>query len=146
MILPQRPYFPVASLASAIAYPAEPGTFSHETLSRTLHLVGLPALAPRLSEEAHWNRMLSLGEQQRLAIARAILQKPDFLFLDEATASLDEASEAALYGVLRTQLPGTTVVSIGHRSTLTAFHDRNIALKRDGEQHHLIEAKVPAAG
>lgn len=145
MILPQRPYFPVASLASAISYPAEPGTFSHETLSRTLQLVGLPALAPRLSEEAHWNRMLSLGEQQRLAIARAILQKPDFLFLDEATASLDEASEAALYGVLRTQLPGTTVVSIGHRSTLTAFHDRNIALKRDGEQHHLIEAKVQPA-
>ena len=130
MILPQRPYFPVASLATAIAYPAEPGTFPNDTLARTLELVGLPALASRLNEEAHWNRMLSLGEQQRLAIARAILQKPDFLFLDEATASLDEASEAALYGVLRTQLPGTTIISIGHRSTLTAFHDRNIALKR----------------
>jgi len=146
MILPQRPYFPVASLAAAIAYPAEPATFTRETLARTLDLVGLPALASRLSEEAHWNRMLSLGEQQRLAIARAILQKPDFLFLDEATASLDESSEAALYGVLRTQLPGTTVVSIGHRSTLTAFHDRNIALKRDGEQHRLIEAKAAPVG
>lgn len=142
MILPQRPYFPVASLAVAIAYPAEPGTFSNETLARTLETVGLPALAKRLNEEAHWNRMLSLGEQQRLAIARAILQKPDFLFLDEATASLDEDSEAALYEILRKQLAGTTVISIGHRSTLTAFHDRKIALKRDGEQHRLIEAKA----
>ncbi len=147
MILPQRPYFPVASLAAAIAYPAEPGTFLYDTLARTLEIVGLPALASRLNEEGHWNRMLSLGEQQRLAIARAILQKPDFLFLDEATASLDEPSEAALYGVLRTQLPGTTIISIGHRSTLKAFHDRGIALTRDGEEHRLIEAKVqPAAG
>jgi putative ATP-binding cassette transporter len=146
MILPQRPYFPVGTLAAAIAYPAEPGTFSEATLARTLDTVGLPALAKRLGEEAHWNRMLSLGEQQRLAIARAILQKPDFLFLDEATASLDESSEAALYGVLRAQLAGTTVISIGHRSTLTAFHDRKIALQRDGEQHRLIEAKAePAA-
>ena len=147
MVLPQRPYFPVATLATAIAYPAEPGAFPSETLARALEIVGLPALAPRLHEEAHWNRILSLGEQQRLAIARAILQKPDFLFLDEATASLDEASEAALYKVLRTQLAGTTIVSIGHRSTLSAFHDRGIALKREGEQHRLIEAKVePAAG
>jgi len=147
MILPQRPYFPVASLATAIAYPAEPGTFSNETLARTLEIVGLPALSKRLNEEAHWNRMLSLGEQQRLAIARAILQKPDFLFLDEATASLDEESEAALYEILRKQLAGTTVISIGHRSTLAAFHDRKIALKRDGELHRLIEAKAePAAG
>jgi putative ATP-binding cassette transporter len=146
MILPQRPYFPVASLATAITYPAEPGTFPNETLARTLETVGLPALAKRLNEEAHWNRMLSLGEQQRLAIARAILQKPDFLFLDEATASLDEDSEAALYEILRTQLAGATIISIGHRSTLAAFHDRKIALKRDGEQHRLIEAKVePAA-
>ncbi len=147
MILPQRPYFPVASLAAAIAYPAEPGAFSNKTLAQTLEAVGLPALAKRLDQEAHWNRMLSLGEQQRLAIARAILQKPDFLFLDEATASLDEESEAALYGVLRTQLAGTTIVSIGHRSTLTAFHGRNIALTRDGEQHRLTEVKAePAAG
>jgi putative ATP-binding cassette transporter len=89
--------------------------------------------------------MLSLGEQQRLAIARAILQKPDFLFLDESTASLDEAAEAALYGMLRKEMPGTTVISIGHRSTLTAFHDRNIALKPEGDEHRLIEARMQPA-
>jgi putative ATP-binding cassette transporter len=147
MVLPQRPYFPVATLSTAITYPAQPGAFPAQALARALDAVGLPALAPRLNEEAHWNRILSLGEQQRLAIARAILQKPDFLFLDEATASLDEASEAALYEMLRKELAGTTVISIGHRSTLTAFHDRTIALKREASEHRLIEGKAaPAAG
>ncbi len=100
MMLPQRPYFPVGTLAAAIAYPAEPTAYSREQLTETLEAVGLPALAPRLDEEAHWNRMLSLGEQQRLGIARAVLEKPDYLFLDEATASLDEPSEAKLYRLL----------------------------------------------
>jgi putative ATP-binding cassette transporter len=99
--------------------------------------VGLPALAPRLNEEAHWNRMLSLGEQQRLGLARALLHAPNFLFLDEATASLDEPSEAALYRLIEEKLPATTIVSIGHRSTLQAFHQRNVALMRDGEQFTL---------
>jgi len=84
--------------------------------------VGLPALAGRLEEEAHWNRMLSLGEQQRIAIARAILHAPDYLLLDEATASLDEPAEAALYQLLHERLPGAAIISIGHRSTLEAFH------------------------
>ena len=76
MMLPQRPYFPVGTLAAAITYPAEPGTFDREQIAEALSAVGLPALAQRLDEEAHWNRMLSLGEQQRLGIARALLQKP----------------------------------------------------------------------
>ena len=96
--------------------------------------VGLPKLASRLDEQGHWNRMLSLGEQQRLGLARALLHAPQFLFLDEATASLDEPSEAALYQLLAQKLPATTIVSIGHRSTLEAFHQRNVALARDGEQ------------
>jgi putative ATP-binding cassette transporter len=130
-----------------MAYPAEPGAFSNETLARTSADVGLPALAKRLNEEAQWNRILSLGEQQRLAIARALLQNPDFLFLDESTASLDEESETALYELLRKQLGDATVISIGHRSTLPAFHDRKIVLRRDGDQHRLFEAKAaPAAG
>ena len=102
-----------------------------------LAAVGLPQLAARLEEEAHWNRMLSLGEQQRLGLARALLHAPQYLFLDEATASLDEASEAALYQLLEEKLPATTIVSIGHRSTLEAFHQRNVALTRDGDRFAL---------
>jgi vitamin B12/bleomycin/antimicrobial peptide transport system ATP-binding/permease protein len=146
MTLPQRPYFPIGTLAAAVTYPAEPGTFAAEALAEVIGAVGLPALADRLAEEAHWNRMLSLGEQQRLGIARAILQAPDFLFLDEATASLDEPSEAALYRLLGERLKATTIVSIGHRATLAAFHGRRLALVRDGEIHRVREvALAPAA-
>jgi vitamin B12/bleomycin/antimicrobial peptide transport system ATP-binding/permease protein len=126
MLLPQRPYFPVATLADAITYPARAGTFDDAKLADALTAVGLPHLVARLGEEAHWNRMLSLGEQQRLAAARALLHVPDYLLLDEATASLDEAAEAQLYHVLQDRLKGTAIVSIGHRSTLTAFHRRRV--------------------
>jgi putative ATP-binding cassette transporter len=146
MALPQRPYFPIGTLAAAVTYPDEPGTFGAEALAEVVAAVGLPALVGRLTEEAHWNRMLSLGEQQRLGIARAILQAPDYLFLDEATASLDEAAEAALYRLLHTRLRRATIVSIGHRSTLAAFHRRGLVLERDGELSRLREAALePAA-
>ncbi|MGA8694413.1 MAG: ABC transporter ATP-binding protein/permease [Xanthobacteraceae bacterium] len=124
MLLPQRPYFPLASLAAAVSYPARLGTFEDARIAEVLTAVGLPEWADRLDEEAHWNRMLSLGEQQRLAIARVLLQEPDYLFLDEATASLDEAAEASLYRLLHERLKGMTIISIGHRSTLGAFHRR----------------------
>jgi len=145
MTLPQRPYFPVGTLAAAVTYPAEPGTFDAEQLAGAIKAVGLAALADRLDEEAHWNRMLSLGEQQRLGIARAILQAPDFLLLDEATASLDEPAEAALYRLLDERLPGATVVSIGHRSTLSAFHRRGLALVREGDHSRVRESMLEAA-
>ena len=137
MMLPQRPYFPVGSLKAAIVYPAEASAFSSDQVKDVLVSVGLPQLASRLEEEGHWNRMLSLGEQQRLGLARALLHAPQYLFLDEATASLDEASEAALYRLLQEKLPATTIVSIGHRSTLEAFHQRKVVLTRDGEQFAL---------
>src|SRR5579859_1969190 len=133
MMLPQRPYFPIGTLKAAIVYPAKPDAFSSALVQEALTAVGLPQLAPRLTEEAHWNRMLSLGEQQRLGIARALLHQPQYLFLDEATASLDEPSEAALYRLLADRLKGTTTVSIGHRSTLEAFHDGHIVLEREGD-------------
>ena len=126
MLLPQRPYFPVATLAAAVSYPARAGTFDDARLAEAIAAVGLPEWSGRLNEEAHWNRMLSQGEQQRLAVARALLQAPDFLFLDEATASLDEAAEAMLYRLLQERLKGTTIISIGHRSTLRAFHGRRV--------------------
>jgi vitamin B12/bleomycin/antimicrobial peptide transport system ATP-binding/permease protein len=145
MILPQRPYFPIAPLAAAVAYPAEPGSYENAQVADLIKAVGLPNLATRIDEEAHWNRMLSLGEQQRLGIARAILHAPDYLFMDEATASLDEPAETELYKLLDQRLPTTTIVSIGHRATLAAFHRRQLALARDGDLYRLREEKLAPA-
>jgi vitamin B12/bleomycin/antimicrobial peptide transport system ATP-binding/permease protein len=141
MMLPQRPYFPIGTLHNAIVYPGESDTISADKVRDALVQVGLPQLGARMSEEAHWNRMLSLGEQQRLGLARALLHAPKYLFLDEATASLDEPSEAALYKLLAEKLPDTTIVSIGHRSTLEAFHQRNVTMVRDGDRFMLREGK-----
>ena len=140
MMLPQKPYFPIGPLHAAIVFPGEAASFSPDRVREVLSQIGLPQLAERLDEEAHWNRMLSLGEQQRLGLARALLHRPDYLFLDEATASLDEPSEAALYHLLTEKLPEATVISIGHRSTLDAFHQRRVALVRDGDLFALKDA------
>jgi vitamin B12/bleomycin/antimicrobial peptide transport system ATP-binding/permease protein len=145
MLLPQRPYFPLAPLAAAIGYPAVAGTFDNTRVAEVLVAVGLPHLASRLDEEAHWNRILSLGEQQRLGIARALLQAPDYLFLDEATASLDEPAEAELYRLLQDRLKGSTIISIGHRSTLSAFHRRRIELVPAGANYRLREVPLVSA-
>jgi putative ATP-binding cassette transporter len=145
MLLPQRPYFPVTTLASAISYPARPGTFDDARLAEVLAAVGLPRWSGRLHQQAHWNRMLSQGEQQRLAIARALLQEPDYLFLDEATASLDEASEAALYKMLQERLKATTIISIGHRSTLGAFHRRRVEVVPGDEVSRLRDMPLVSA-
>src|SRR5690606_10389203 len=130
---------PIAPLSAAIAYPATPDSHNAERIAELVTAVGLPALVARLDEEAHWNRMLSPGEQQRLGIARALLHAPDFLFLDEATASLDEPSEEKLYRLLQERLPKAAIVSIGHRSTLAALHRRFLRLVRDGETSHVGE-------
>ncbi|MBS0247993.1 MAG: ABC transporter ATP-binding protein/permease [Proteobacteria bacterium] len=145
MMLPQRPYFPIAPLAAAVAYPLEPEVSDNAAIGELIAAAGLPALVLRLEEEAHWNRMLSLGEQQRLGIARALLLKPDYLFLDEATASLDEAAESNVYRLLQERLPGTTIVSIGHRSTLAAFHRRRLSVEPGAEGGRLSESTLAAA-
>ena len=140
MLLPQRPYFPTGSLRGAVEYPAKAETFTDAQISAAIDAVGLPRLASRIDELGHWNRTLSLGEQQRLGLARALLHAPDYLFLDEATASLDEPSEAALYRLLEQKLPDTTIVSIGHRSTLAAFHTRRIAIVAKDGANEVSEA------
>ena len=129
MLLPQRPYIPIGPLSEAIAYPVAASTYSRDELIGALTKVGLGALSARLDESDNWQMRLSGGEQQRLAVARAVLANPDWLFLDEATASLDEDSEADLYRVIAQAVPQATIVSIGHRSTLAAFHTRRIEMQ-----------------
>ena len=145
MMLPQRPYFPIGPLAAAVVYPAAAEEFSAEQVKGALTAVGLDRLESQLEQEAHWNQRLSLGEQQRLGLARALLHAPQYLFLDEATASLDEASEARLYRLLQQRLPATTIVSIGHRSTLDAFHQDNVVLTREGDHFTLKHRTENAA-
>jgi vitamin B12/bleomycin/antimicrobial peptide transport system ATP-binding/permease protein len=134
MLLPQRPYIPIGSLRAAIAYPAPVETFTEPAMREALTAAGLGALADQLDETDNWQMRLSGGEQQRLAIARALLAAPDWLFLDEATSALDEASEAQIYRAIAQKLPGTTLVSIGHNATLSAFHKRRIEMRpqKDG--------------
>ncbi len=129
LFLPQKPYMPLGSLETVLQYPA--GKASSQELNDTLKAIGLSAFIPRLEEINDWARVLSLGEQQRIAIARALLTKPQWLILDEATSAMDEASEALLYGLLRQRLPETTFISIGHRESLKALHAREIKLEGD---------------
>jgi vitamin B12/bleomycin/antimicrobial peptide transport system ATP-binding/permease protein len=146
MLLPQRPYLPMGTLRDAVQYPGLSGLHPDEEIRAALIAARLPKLVDRLDEEAMWAQVLSLGEQQRLAVARALLSKPDWLFLDEATAALDETTEAAIYDVIKERLKNTTVVSIGHRSTLIAMHDRRIDLQAgdDGVFHVADMAKKKA--
>ncbi|WP_448206099.1 ABC transporter ATP-binding protein/permease [Azospirillum sp. sgz302134] len=129
MFLPQKPYMPIGSLRAAVAYPAAPDAVADEALREALDAVGLPSFADRLDEEDHWAQRLSGGEQQRIAFARALLHKPDWLFLDEATSACDPETEARLYGLLAERLPGTIVLSIGHRASLAAYHDRRVEVR-----------------
>ena len=144
LVLPQRPYLPLGSLRGAVVYPGTIDQFSDAAIREALTDAQLPHLVDRLDEVDNWDRRLSGGEQQRLAIARALLVKPQWLFLDEATAALDEPSEATLYRMLRERLPETTIVSIGHRSTLHGLHDRRVAMERDGETFTPRPVAAPA--
>jgi len=126
MVVPQKPYIPIAPLRNAVSYPAEPGTYADDVIRKALADAHLGNLADQLDHEDVWSQRLSGGEQQRLALARALLMRPDWLFLDESTSALDEELEADLYRTIAARLPNTTVVSIGHRSTLGTFHARRL--------------------
>jgi len=119
LFLPQRPYLPIGVLRDVVSYPMPAQGVDDGTLREALEVVGLTELAARLDEAAHWAQRLSPGEQQRIAFARALVQKPEWLFLDEATSAVDEATEARLYRLMRERLAETTVFSIGHRRRYT---------------------------
>ena len=131
LFLPQKPYLPVGSLRAALAYPSPEDAFDDERLRAALRECELPALTARLDEVQNWALILSGGEQQRIAFARALLHAPDWLFLDEATSAVDEAMEQRLYALLRERLKNTTIVSVGHRPGLAAFHRRRLTIERD---------------
>ncbi|WP_431571063.1 ABC transporter ATP-binding protein/permease [Hypericibacter sp.] len=144
LFLPQRPYLPLGPLRDVVTYPGLAGPTGDEAIKKALTDCQLGHLIARLDESANWAQRLSPGEQQRLAFARALLQKPDWLFLDEAGAALDEASETALYRLLRQRLPNTTLVSIAHRGALAGWHDRRFEIRQGADGIGRI-VEIPAA-
>ena len=146
LFLPQRPYIPLGTLRHVVTYPHPHDTYSREDIDRALVDAGLGQFVPRLDDDEHWAQQLSGGEQQRVALARALLTKPDWLFLDEATASLDPEAEADLYRTLKARLPNTTLVSIAHRPSVAAFHERHLILRREeGKPGELVQTGLVAA-
>lgn len=129
LFLPQKPYFPLGTLKDAVCYPGQAGYVDDQTLCEALRVVGLGHLADELARVRDWGQVLSGGEQQRLAFARVLLNRPDWVFLDEATASLPDEAQAAMYRLLAERLPDATVVSIGHRESLAEFHARRLDWK-----------------
>lgn len=133
LFLSQKPYVPQGNLMSALAYPNNADNISHTQAVEILNKVQLGHLAEQLEKEQDWTRILSLGEQQRLAFARLILHKPAVAFLDEATASMDEGLEFSMYQLLQQELPQTTIISVGHRSTLKTLHQQQLILQDKGQ-------------
>ncbi len=123
MFIPQQSYMPIDTLKATLAYPSDQEDFTDAQCEQVLALCHLDDYRGRLMESTHWARRLSPGEQQRIAFARVLLQKPDFVFLDESTSALDTNTEALLYAALMSQLPETAVISVGHRQSLDGFHE-----------------------
>jgi putative ATP-binding cassette transporter len=128
LFLPQKPYIPIGTLKEALCYPDKPDAHSDAEVGEVLTLCELGHLADRLHDTGNWSMVLSPGEQQRLSFARALLVRPDWLFLDEASSALDEATETAMYGLLVERLPDATLVSIAHKPSVLRFHDRRLVL------------------
>ena len=133
MFMPQRPYLPLGTLRGALSYPNPPETVTDEAGKTALERVGLSHLEEKLDEDARWDQVLSLGEQQRLAFARLLIQKPRWIFMDEATAALDEENQDAMMQLILDELPKSALISIGHRPGLDAFHERTLHLQRGPE-------------
>jgi putative ATP-binding cassette transporter len=142
LFLPQKPYLPTGTLREVLSYPETPDHHSEEACREVLETCMLGHLVPRLGEQANWSLVLSGGEQQRVAFARALLYHPNWLFLDEASSALDEPTERRMYELLAERLPGAAVISVAHRPTVAAFHKRQLVI--DPAQHRV--ASVAGAG
>jgi putative ATP-binding cassette transporter len=138
LFLPQRPYLPILTLRGAVSYPSAVGSFADDKIREALSAVGLEAFIDKLDLTQNWSLQMSVGEQQRLALARALLQQPAWLFLDEATSAVDSIGEEQLYKALLQMLPDTTIVSIAHRENLAALHNRQFELHANGAAAEVI--------
>ena len=144
LFLPQRPYFPIGTLRQMVTYPGALDGFNDSQVRDVLAAVGLDNLGERLDEQQNWAQQLSGGEQQRIAIARALLHRPAWLFLDEATSALDEPSQEHVYELLTERLKDATIVSIAHGSALTDLHGKLLELKSDGDGRvRMVASTVP---
>jgi putative ATP-binding cassette transporter len=132
MFVSQLPYLPLGDLRTVVTYPARSNDIADQRLRDVLSRVSLPHLRDRLDEKQDWAKVLSPGEQQRIAFARVLLTRPEAVFLDEATSALDEGLEFALYQLLRTELPDTIVVSVGHDSSIEQHHQHHLQLLGEG--------------
>ena len=146
MVVPPKPYIPIGTLRGAVTYPAVPGTYSDDDIRRALVDAHLARLADELDREDIWSQRLSSGEQQRVALVRALLLRPDWLFLDESTSAVEEKLEAELYAALAQRLPKTTIMSIGHRSAVVGLHHRHLVMTPENSHFSLRDAaRVEAA-
>jgi putative ATP-binding cassette transporter len=133
MFLPQRPYLPIGTLRDVVSYPAPADTFADDKIRAALRLLELGRLEGHLDDAAQWDQQLTSDEQQRLTIARVLLHEPDWIFMDDATAALDEAMEQRVYEILATRLPAATVMSMTHRPAVAQYHARSWTLRTSEE-------------
>ena len=128
--VPQRPYLPVGTLKAVLTYPRVADDFTDEEVQRALELVGLTPLKAKLQDAGSWDRILSGGEQQRVAFARLLIHKPTLIILDEATSALDEANQSRVMELFDTELPNASLISVAHRPSLMRYHSRQITLRK----------------
>ncbi len=136
MYLPQQPYMPIGTLAEAILFPDKTDPEMEKQLKTVLAECHLEDFIPRLNESAHWTEQLSPGEQQRIAFARVLLHKPDWVFLDESTSMLDTGNESHLYHLLKSRLPNCSIISVGHHASVDQFHEHVIDMTKYSHKPH----------